>query len=190
MVTPSRKNQAAIKRAKPPVLRGVAATIASLALALTGTDGHAKPDDLSPEAAADYLAEVGTWRFEARVKGPDGKPECVETWHFDADKTGWVQSGEQRVKLTWRTAQGDRTDRWLYRTSISSSAGKDCLGREANPEDYPRKETGFVVMFFNSGRGLTCRPAAYIKNKDGTLSDRRILRDEDCWGSIDPVLAS
>lgn len=168
-------------------LQGIATTIAGLSLALTGTLGHAKPNDLSPEAAANYLAEVGTWSFAARINGPDGKPECFETWHFNADNTGWIQSGEQRVTFTWRMAQGNDTDRWLYRKSIRSTAGKDCLGRDADPSAYPRKEMGFVVMFFNSGDGMTCRPAPYIKNKDGTLSDMRILRNEDCWGSISPI---
>lgn len=146
----------------------------------------AQPADLSPEAMAAHLAEVGTWKFAARKKGPDGQPECLETWHFDGDGTGWVQSGDQRVTLAWRTEQGESTDRWLRLTPLASTAGADCMGRPSDPAAYPEKEYGFVVMFRNAGDALTCRPAAYIMI-DGVITDERILRDEDCWGYLDPV---
>lgn len=145
-----------------------------------------QPADLSPEALAAHLAEVGNWDFAARKKGPDGQPECFETWHFDPDGTGWVQSGDQRVTLSWRTEQGESTDRWLRLTPLASTAGSDCMGRPSDPAAYPEKEYGFVVMFRNAGDALTCRPAPYIM-VDGVLTDERFLRDEDCWGNLDPV---
>ena len=146
----------------------------------------AQPADLTPEAMAAHLAEVGSWEFAARKKGPDCKSECTETWHFDADGTGWVQSGAQRVTLSWRTEQDESDDRWLRLTPLASTDGADCTGRPSEPAAYPEQEYGFVVMFKNMGNALTCRPAAYIM-VDGMPTDARILRDGDCWGSLDPV---
>ncbi len=146
----------------------------------------AQPADLSAEAMAAHLAEVGSWKFAARKKGPDGKSECTEVWHFDADGTGWVQSGQQRVTLSWRTEKDSSDDRWLRLTSLASTAGADCMGRPSDPAAYPEEEYGFVVIFKNAGDALTCRPASYLM-VDGALTDERILRDEDCWGWLDPV---
>lgn len=157
------------------------------AAALVTAPLAAQPADLTPEAMAKHLADVGTWKFSARKNGPDGKPECVETWHFDADGTGWVQSGDQRVERKWRTSQGDKTDRWLWVTSLSSTAGVDCMGRESNPASYPKPEGGFVVMFFNAGGAMTCQPAAYVVDKDGNRTGDRMLRDVDCWGNLNPM---
>jgi hypothetical protein len=167
-------------------MKAIALWGAGLALVAHAPPAAAQPKDLSPEALAEHLAEIGTWSFAARAKGPDGKPECVETWHFDADGTGWVHSGEQHVTLSWRTEAGESTDRWLYRTSLTSTDGPDCMGNIADPADYPSQERGFVVMFFNYGGALTCRPAAYVM-RNGEITGERILRDEDCWGSLNPV---
>lgn len=169
-------------------MRGYIAAMAAAGV-LMGTSAvavFAQPADLSAEAMAAHLVEVGTWQFGARKKGPDGKPECTETWHFDADGTGWVQSGEQRVTLSWRTEKDSSDDRWLRLTPLASTAGADCMGRPSDPAAYPEKEYGFVVMFKNAGDALTCRPASYIM-VDGEITDERILRDEDCWGWLDPV---
>ena len=145
-----------------------------------------QPADLTPEAMATHLAEVGSWDFAALKKGPDGKSECTETWHFDRDGTGWVQSGAQRVTLSWRAEQDESDDRWLRLTPLASTAGPDCMGRPIDPGAYPEEEYGFVVMFKNMGDALTCRPAPYIM-VNGALTEDRILRDEDCWGSLNPV---
>jgi hypothetical protein len=160
--------------------------LAGLSLVFQAPVLHAQPKDQTPASMAEHLAAVGTWDFASRKKGTDGEPECRETWFFASDGTGWVQSGEQRVTLTWVVEQGDKTDRILWRKSLSSTAGPDCMGRMADPDSYPREEeVGFVVMFFNSGGALTCQPAPYILNEDGTRSDMRMLRDEDCWGSLE-----
>ena len=162
---------------------------AGAALAMLGLaqPAGAQPSDLSPEAMAEHLAEVGTWDFAARENGPDGKPECREVWHFEADGTGWVQSAEQRTTLSWAIEQGEGSDRLLLRTPLTVSDGPDCMGRSEDPSTYPRDEEGFVVMFFNAGGALTCRPAAYIVDKDGEKTGERMLRDEDCWGSLNPA---
>lgn len=168
-------------------MRLLGTSIAAFALIALALPASAQPKDLSPESMAKHLATVGTWEFEARRKGPDGKSECIETWYFAADGGGWTQSGEQRVTFEWRTAKGDGSDRWLYRTSKTSTSGRDCLGRPSDPSAYPRPESGFVVMFLNSGSAYTCQPAAYIKGPDGKPTEQRFLRDEDCWGSLKPA---
>lgn len=157
-------------------------------MAFTAAISHAQPEDLTPEATARHLAEVGTWAFAARKNGPDGKPECVETWYFGEDGTGWVQSGEEHTTLSWVVKKGDRTDRILWRKSLTTNGEPDCMGRRSDPASYPRKETGFVIMFYNSGGALTCRPAAYV-TRNGKPTGERILRDEDCWGRLDPARA-
>ncbi len=53
-------------------------------------------------AVAKRLAEIGSWEFSATQTGPDGNPECYETWIFKADGTGTIISGEQRVTTTWK----------------------------------------------------------------------------------------
>lgn len=164
----------------------MALAAAGVLIGTSAAPAFAKPDDLTAEAMARHLAEVGSWNFAARKKGPDGRPECTETWHFDADGSGWVQSGEQRVTLSWRTEKDSSDDRWLRLTPLASTAGADCMGKPANPAAYPEPEYGFVVMFKNAGDALTCRPASYIM-VDGVVTDDRILRDEDCLGWLDPA---
>jgi hypothetical protein len=168
-------------------ISSIRASLMTVALAsLLAPPALAQPADLTPEAMGAHLAQVGSWDFAARKKGPDGRPECTEVWHFDADGTGWVQSGEQRVTLSWRTEQDSSDDRWLRMTPLASTTGADCMGRPSNPANYPEAEYGFVVMFNNMGNALTCRPASYIM-VDGVITDERILRDEDCWGSLTPA---
>lgn len=167
--------------------RLTALAAAGVLIGTSAAPAFAKPDDLTPEAMARHLAEVGSWRFAARATGPDGKSVCTEVWRFDADGTGTVESGEERVTTRWRTALGDQTDRWLYTTSLSTNGKPDCTGESSDPASFPRKESGFVVMFFNSGGAMTCRPARYIQNADGTPGNERMLMDEDCWGTLNPM---
>ena len=168
-------------------MRRVAIAFAAATLAVTGAVGHAQPKDLTPKATADHLAEIGVWKFAATKKGPDGKPECVETWTFSGDGSGWVQSGEERTTFSWFVEAGDSTDRIVWRKSLTTNGAPDCMGKKSDPAKYPKSnETGFVIMFFNSGHALTCRPAAYVM-RNGELTEQRILRDEDCWGSLTPA---
>lgn len=144
----------------------------------------AKPDDLTPEAMARHLAEVGSWRFAARATGPDGKSVCTEVWRFNADGTATFESGEERVTKRWRTAAIDG-ERWLYTTSLATNGAPDCTGDTSDPASFPRKESGFVVMFFNFGGALTCAPAAVVEGKDG--KPVKFVSDESCWGTLDPL---
>ena len=158
-----------------------------LALLAHTLPASAQPKDLTPEAMAEHLAEVGTWQFSARKKGPDGKPECTETWYFASDGTHWVQSGEQRTTMTFAVEQSRDNDLIVWRKGVSVTKGPDCIGRTEDPATYPEtRETGFVVMFFNSGGAYTCRPAAFLVDNDGKQTGQRLLRDEDCWGRLDP----
>ena len=144
----------------------------------------AQPADLTPEAMAAHLAEVGSWRFETRDKRSDGKPVCTEVWRFNADGTALVESGKERVTKRWRTETKDG-DRWLYTTSLSTNGQSDCMGNPSDPAEYPQDESGFVVMFFNSGIALTCEPPASVDGPDG--KPVRFVSDESCWGSLAPL---
>ncbi len=145
----------------------------------------AQPADLTPESMAAHLVEIGSWRFTTRDKRPDGKPVCSEVWRFNADGTALVESGEERVTKTWRTMGTAEGDRWLYTTSLSTNGERDCTGGKSDPAQFPREESGFVLMFFNSGIALTCEPPATIQGPDGKAV--RYVSDESCWGSLDPL---
>ncbi|UYV16243.1 hypothetical protein [Porphyrobacter sp. ULC335] len=144
----------------------------------------AQPADLTPEATAAHLAEVGSWRFETRAKRSDGKAVCAEVWRFNADGTALIESGEERVTKRWRTEAADG-DRWLYTTSLTTNGAPDCMGSRSEPADYPKDESGFVLMFFNSGIALTCEPPATFEGPDGKPA--RLVSDESCWGSLAPL---
>jgi hypothetical protein len=144
----------------------------------------AQPADLTPEAMAAHLAEVGSWRFDTRDRDSKGKPVCTEVWRFDADGTAAIESGKERVTKRWRTELRDG-DRWLYTTSLTTNGAPDCTGGTSDPASFPREESGFVVMFFNSGVALTCAPPATIEGPDG--KPVRYVSDESCWGSLIPL---
>ncbi len=144
----------------------------------------AQPADLTPQATAAHLAEVGSWRFQTRDRNSSGKPVCTETWRFNADGTATIESGQERVTKRWRTAENDG-DRWLYTTSLTTNGAPDCTGGTSDPVSFPREESGFVLMFFNSGSALTCAPPATIAGPDG--KPVRYVSEESCWGSIAPL---
>ncbi len=144
----------------------------------------AQSADVSAQATAARLAEVGSWRFETRARDDTGAPFCTEVWRFNADGTAQIESGEERVTKSWRTAESDG-DRWLYTTPLSTNGLPDCGGDRADPASFPREESGFVLMFFNSGVALTCAPPETIEGPDG--KPVRYVSDESCWGSLAPV---
>lgn len=143
-----------------------------------------------PEAAlAARLSEVGTFEFSATKRGRDGQPECRETWHFEANGTGWVRSGNQHVTLAWRVLllQGPRPAPLLYQTPLSSDSGPDCLGRLFDPASYPRDEWGFFVRFDETGGALICGRAEFQHSFDRTKTAPLAAGEEDCWGRIVPA---
>lgn len=167
-------------------MRKVIATLAAAGVLIgaSAAPPSAQPADLTPEAMATHLAEVGSWRFETIDRDNLGKPVCTETWRFNADGTATVESGEERVTKRWRTAESDG-DRWLYTTSLSTNGAPDCTGGTSDPAEYPRDESGFVLMFFNSGVVLTCAPPQVMEGPDG--KPVKFVSDESCWGSLAPV---
>ncbi|MFM7377211.1 MAG: hypothetical protein ACKO1O_03630 [Erythrobacter sp.] len=81
-------------------MRSALTTLAAAGV-LIGTSAVAAQDgsDLAGEVA-EQLVKSGSWRMSATQKGPNGKPECTEVWHFSADGTGRVESGEERIDNT------------------------------------------------------------------------------------------
>ncbi|MCZ8368647.1 MAG: hypothetical protein O9293_01560 [Porphyrobacter sp.] len=130
------------------------------------------------------IAGGGTWAFETRDRMTNGKPVCTESWTFRADGTATIVSGEQTVEKTWRAEVDGDGLQWLYTTSIKATTGADCMGEVADPGDYPRPESGFVLLFFNAGNGITCQPPQWIEGPDGKPA--QLWTDEGCWGSIVP----
>ncbi len=143
----------------------------------------AQPADLTPEAMAQHLAEVGTWRFWTRDMG-DNRPVCTEVWRFNADGAATIESGEERVTKRWRTVQSDG-ERWLYTTAIATNGKPDCMGGTSDPAEFPREETGFVVLFFNNGNAVLCEPPGTVEGPDGKPA--RVWTDEGCWGRLAPL---
>lgn len=144
----------------------------------------AQPAELTSESMEKHLAEIGSWRFETRDRDGKGKPICTEVWRFKEDGSATIESGEERVTKRWRTADNDG-DRWLYSTSLATNGAPDCTGSKGDPASYPREESGFVLMFFNSGIALTCAPPVMIEGPDG--KPVRYVSDESCWGSLVPL---
>jgi hypothetical protein len=153
---------------------------------LIGTSAATAQDDR--DSAAEYaerLAQAGSWRMSATAKGPDGKPECTEIWHFNADGTGRVESGEERIDNTWRT-EVKEGDSWLFTRSMASNGASDCLGRSSDPADFPRNPSGVLLIFFNNGDAILCQPT-YTREPDGSLTPTRMFSEENCWGRLAPL---
>ena len=181
------------------MLRGVACTFAGLMLAMTGTFAHA--DDThwtaTPEGYAAHLSDVGAWEFSALKNGPDGKPECYEAWTFGGDGTGSVVSGEQELILSWNYYKHDVLGILLHITYESSTAGKDCLGREVDPSRYPRDNgNGIKLLFFGEGEDAFVCNAPQVMTHDGEIqrgpNAAAILYQsmENCWGNLEPASAN
>ncbi|WP_066529451.1 hypothetical protein [Erythrobacter sp. CCH5-A1] len=164
------------------------AAIATLAAAgvLIGTTAVAAQDDTDLAAAsAERLVKAGSWRMTATQKGPDGKPECIEVWHFNADGTGRVESGEERIDNIWRTERKEG-DTWLYTRSMASNGAPDCMGESRDPASLPGNPSGVLLVFFNNGDAILCQPT-YSRGPDGTLTPTHMYSEENCWGRLAPL---
>ena len=140
----------------------------------------------TPETVPPGMVEVGTWQFSATKKGPDGKPECYENWTFNADGTGEIVSGKQRVATRWEYKSFEDMGHFMFIENLSSTAGPDCMGRSVDTSRYPRKSAGFQVLFRDQGqRALVCDGGTVIAEANGNRSF--LLDAEDCWGTIEPV---
>lgn len=177
--------------------RGVAVAIASMALALTATAGQADQTHwtVTPEGYAKHLSDVGAWEFSALKKDADGKPECVETWTFNKDGGGSVVSGEQRLEILWRYVKDDELGMLLRIDYQSSTAGKDCLGREVDPSKYPKPDLrGIELLFYGDGdRATVCNAPMVVVDEKGEFrkgADGKVITLqslENCWGSLNPI---
>ncbi len=135
--------------------------------------------------SAERLFTSGSWRMSATKKGADGKPECTEIWHFNADGTGRVESGEERIDNTWRTERKEG-DTWLYTRSMASNGAPDCLGKRRDPASFPRNPSGVLLIFFNNGDAILCQPS-YSRGPDGTLTPTHMFSEDNCWGRLAPL---
>lgn len=165
-------------------MRGRVAIMVAGALVCAPAIAAQESRDLAAESA-ERLVKFGSWRMSATTKGPDGKPECTEIWHFNADGTGRVESGEERIEKTWRTERNEG-DTWLYTRSISSNGAPDCMGSRSDPASFPREGLGVLLIFFNGGDAILCQPT-YAENPDGSLTPTHILSEENCWGRLAPL---
>lgn len=132
------------------------------------------------------LIEVGTWQFAATKLGPDGKPECHESWTFNADGTGLIVSGAQRVTIRWETEVLAGLGHFVFMTDEASTPGPDCMGRAVDLSRFPAKGTPFQLIFFDKGaEAMVCTAGKRVTMPDGTTSS--LLDAEDCWGRIKPM---
>ena len=168
-------------------------TMAAGALICAPAAGRLAQDDAQDERdwAAEHAARLvksGAWRMSATRKGPDGQPECTEIWHFAADGTGRIESGEERIATTWRTERGEG-DTWLFTRSLASNGAPDCMGKTRDPASFPREGRGVLLIFFNGGDAILCKPT-YAENPDGSLTPTHVLSEDNCWGRLAPIPAN
>ncbi len=132
------------------------------------------------------LVEVGTWQFSASKRGPDGKPECYESWTFNADGTGLIVSGQQRVTTRWETETLETLGQLVFLANETTTAGPDCMGRPVDKSEYPYKSPPFQLIFFDGGASArVCGVGKIALLPDGTKTT--LLSDQDCWGEIAPL---
>lgn len=132
------------------------------------------------------LIEVGTWQFSATKRGPDGKPECYESWTFKANGTGLIVSGRQRVTTRWETETLETLGQLVFVSNEKTTAGPDCMGRPVDKSEYPYKSPPFQLIFFGGGAmARVCGVGKIATLPDGTKTT--LLSDEDCWGEIAPM---
>ncbi|MGH6787271.1 MAG: hypothetical protein ACREBO_10600 [Novosphingobium sp.] len=140
------------------------------------------------EAVAARLIAVGTWDFSAARRGPDGKPECHESWTFNADGTGRIVSGKQRVTNRWWVKRDVGIGQFLFITDLATTEGPDCMGRAVEKSEYPdgRGHPGFQLLFYGDGEGaLVCLEGKTAFRPDGSWFPA--LEPDDCWGRIVPA---
>jgi hypothetical protein len=132
------------------------------------------------------LIEVGTWQFAATKRGPDGKPECFESWTFNADGTGSKVSGQQQIATRWAAKRVDDIGQFVFITNLTTTDGPDCMGRVPNASRYPYESAGFQLIFFGGGASASvCTAGKQVHTPDGGLS--WLLDADDCWGTIAPM---
>ena len=168
-------------------MRPVLGLVAAGALICSPASAQAQAWAQTEESMPARLIEVGTWQFEATKLGPDGKPECYESWTFNADSTGLIISGQQHVTISWKADQFEDLGQFVFVTNEASTEGPDCMGRQVDLGRYPNKSPGFQLIFFENGnRALICNGGEILRQPDGTTS--RLLDMKHCWGRIVPLV--
>lgn len=167
-------------------MRAELAALAAAALVCVPATAQTEPWEQTEETMPARLIEVGTWQFSATRTGPDGKPECTETWTFNADGTGLIVSGKQRVTTRWKADRFEDIGQFVFVTNETSTDGPDCMGRPVDPGEYPYKSPGFQLIFFDNGtRARVCDGGKRMTLPDGTTTT--LLDADDCWGEIGPL---
>jgi hypothetical protein len=167
-------------------MRNAMMTLAAAALLSAPAAAEPARWEQTAETMPARLIEVGTWQFSATKRGPDGKPECTEQWTFNADGTGVIVSGEQRLTTRWETEELKDLGHFVFVTDMTSTAGPDCMGRAVDLSRYPRKASGYQLIFFDNGTfARVCTAGKVMRLPDGTTS--RLLDADDCWGQIEPL---
>lgn len=140
----------------------------------------------SGDAIAARLIEVGAWEFSATRRGPDGQPECTESWTFNADGSGLIVSGKQRVTTIWMVSQPTDVGQFVFINNQTTTEGPDCMGHAIDKSLYPLGQSGFQLLFYGDGRSaLVCSEGKQVVRPDG--SSFTALEPEDCWGRIVPA---
>ncbi len=169
-------------------MRGGLAVVAAGVLVCAPAAAEPRAWVPAKDAVAARLVAVGTWEFSASRRGPDGKPECYESWTFNADGTGRIISGKQRIDTRWTIDRYEGLGQFVFITSVVSTEGPDCLGRAVDVSSYPKGHTGFELLFFADGAGaLVCFEGMDITRTDESRVAGR--HPEDCWGRIVPAAA-
>ncbi len=156
------------------------------ALVCAPAAAQSEPWKQTEESMPARLIEVGTWQFSATRRGADGKPECYESWTFNADGTGLIVSGEQRVTTRWETETLETLGQLVFVTNETTTDGPDCMGRPVDKSEYPYKARPFQLIFFGGGtEARVCGVGKLAQLPDGTQTT--LLDAEDCWGQINPM---
>lgn len=168
------------------MMRHLTSALAAAALLAAPTAAKSPAWMARDGAIAKRLVAVGTWEFSATRTGPDGNPECYETWTFKADGTGVIVSGDQRVTTEWLVETSQDRGQLLFITNTATSGSPDCMGNEIDESTYPRPSSPAQLLFYGNGEGaLVCSETPYTRYADG--SERQFLSPEDCWGRIAPA---
>lgn len=169
-------------------MRGRVMILAAGALVCApGAPAFAQTTELTAKTTAVRLVEVGSWRFSTRATDRKGSPLCTEVWRFGADGSGTIESGAERLSKRWRTVMVEGGRPALFWQSLATNGGPDCTGNASDPGDFPLPETGFVLLFVDNGSAYVCAAPAIATNPDNTLADARVVKDEDCWGRLEPL---
>ena len=166
--------------------RGMLGLVAAGALVCAPAAAQSEPWVQTEESMPARLIEIGTWQFSATRRGADGKPECYESWTFNADGTGLIVSGEQRVTTRWETETLETLGQLVFVTNETTTDGPDCMGRPVDKGEYPYKAPPFQLIFFGGGaQASVCGVGKLVRLPDGTKTT--LLDAEDCWGQITPM---